>query len=124
MSDISDWIQSYWFELGSLTTQLAILVVLVWYARKALRILSLPQGQAEAAADSSEPSPVFTAMEPVAAGHGGVGRMLSPMPGSEGQPEATAYRHRERTNPWHAIVKWLREPMNSRSVVAGRRDAA
>ena len=31
MSEISDWIQSNWFELGSLLVQCAMLVTLAWF---------------------------------------------------------------------------------------------
>ena len=41
MSEIGDWIQLYWFELGSLLVQFGVLVTLAWYGRKALHILAV-----------------------------------------------------------------------------------
>jgi hypothetical protein len=123
MSDITDWIQSYWFELGSLTAQFAILAVLVWYARTTLRILTGSERQAEPARKPFEAAPSFVPAEPQPAGHAGVGRMLSPMPAPsvlQSQP-ATCRVVAERIGPWHAMVKWLQAPMSSRSAVPWRR---
>lgn len=37
-SEIGDWILAYWFELGSLVIQGAILATVAWYGRKAFRL--------------------------------------------------------------------------------------
>jgi hypothetical protein len=126
MSDMFDWIQSYWYELGSLAIQFAILAVAVSYGRKALRLLSAPLAASRAAsqaqvellqdlenlAETREPRP---AAEPRATVYGGVGRMLSAMPeapaGSEAERVAAA--RRERISPFDALVAWLQTPMGN-----------
>lgn len=132
MSDLTDWIQSNWFELASLTAQFAILAVLVWYVRTTLRNSTASQQfrpQAEPGSLRSEVpgfsdvSPSYAPAEAQPAGFGGVGRMLSPMPEPQLQPTevAAAYRRAEPTNPWRAVVKWLQAPMSNRGGVAWRR---
>ncbi|HKW89420.1 MAG TPA: hypothetical protein VJN21_11765 [Candidatus Acidoferrales bacterium] len=104
MNDILDFIQSYWFELGSLTLLLAILSAVVAYGRRLLRVLSAPlvassvasRAQVEflqdlqrlsetqsprqaAEARISEPKVAEPRVaEPKAALFGGVGRMFGP----------------------------------------------
>lgn len=65
------------------------------------------------------PPPVFAAPEPVAAGHGGVGRMLSPLPEADApQAEPVRQPRSQRTGVVRAVIKWLRGPMySSRRVV-------
>lgn len=41
----STWIQSNWYELGNLLSQLAFLAAGIWFARKILRILRASQEQ-------------------------------------------------------------------------------
>jgi hypothetical protein len=134
MSDMIDWIQSYWFELGSLALQFAILAVVVSYGRKALRILSVPlatshavsQAQVELLQDLqklSETRGSRPPAEPKAAAYGGVGRMLSPMPeapaGGHAEPAISA--RREGISRWHALTAWLQTPMGNRPGPAWRR---
>lgn len=114
MSDLFDWIQSYWFELGSLTAQFAILAVVVWYARTALRILAASQRQAEPIAGPSEAAVSFDPAEPAPAAYGGVGRVLSPMPSEPiRQYEPLAHQRIERTSTWRAMIGWLQAPIGS-----------
>lgn len=131
MSDLTDWIQSNWFELASLAAQFAILAVLVWYARTTLRNSPASQRfrpQAEPGPlgsevpSFSEVSPSYAPAEAQPAGFGGVGRMLSPMPEPQLQPtEAATYHRPEQANPWRAVVKWLQAPMSNRGGMAWRR---
>jgi hypothetical protein len=124
MSDMFDWIQSYWYELGSLAVQFAILAVAVSYGRKALRLLSVPLTSSRAASraqvelledlETLTGTPVSrSAPEPRATAYGGVGRMLSPMPEAPAGSEAehVAARRRESVSPWRALVVWLQTPM-------------
>jgi hypothetical protein len=115
MGDLSDFLQNYWFELGSLIAQFGILVVIAWYARTSLRAGGVPQRQAvRPVAARSEAQPEFEPAEPESAPavYGGVGRMLSPMPDAPAlHSEAAAPRRVKRTNPWRAMIKWLRAPM-------------
>ena len=127
MSDLIDWIQSYWYELGSLALQSAILAVVLLYGRKTLKIMSVPlatsravsQAQVELPQDLqnlSETRASQPAADPKPAAYGGVGRMLSPMPeapaGSRAEPAVLA--RREDISPWHALIAWLKTPMGSR----------
>lgn len=59
--------------------------------------------------------PAFPAPERAAAGHGGVGRMLSPLPESpEVQAEPVRQRgRRQQAGILRATIKWLREPINA-----------
>lgn len=124
MSDIFDWIQSYWFEWGSLAIQLAILAVVISYGRKALRLLSAPLSASRAASraqvelledlETLTGTPVsHHGAEPKATAYGGVGRMLSPLPegAAEYQPEPTVPVRRDGGSPWRALVAWLQTPM-------------
>lgn len=120
MGDLFDWIQSYWFELGSLTAQFAILAVVVWYARTTLRILTTSQRQAEPNARPFETAASLDPAEPPLATYGGVGRVLSPMPSEPVmRTEPIAHQRVERTSPWRAMIDWLQAPIGShRSSVA------
>ena len=129
-----DWIQSYWYELGNLAVQLAMLAVVVSYGRKALRILALPLATSRAASQAqvelledleklSETRDSRPPAEPEPAAYGGVGRMLSPMP--EGRAashaEGAVLAHSEGISPWDALVAWLQTPMGNRPGPAWRR---
>jgi hypothetical protein len=131
MSDIIDFVQSNWYELGSLAVQFAILAIVVSFGRRILRILSIPlaassaasQAQVELLQDLEKLSATHDSRpseqpEPVA--YGGVGRMLSPMPGvpANNDAESAVLSLREGRSPWRALVAWLKTPMNP---VASRR---
>jgi hypothetical protein len=45
MTEISTWIQSNWYEFGSILAQIAFLVAGVWFARKILKTLRASQEQ-------------------------------------------------------------------------------
>lgn len=118
MGDISDWIQSYWFELGSLFLQFATLTALVWFARRMLRIVMSPQGHAEALHPATAPP-----IEPVAEAHPfhGVPRGLIPLDPAPSQPRAWAANVGSGGGGlWDSIVKWLNTPMGN-APVAWRR---
>lgn len=130
MSDIIDLIQSYWFELGSLALQFAILAVVISYGRKALRLLSVPlaatraasQAQVELLQDLQDLSetrvsrPPAEPAEPKAPVYGGVARVLSPMPEApaESHAEPAVSARRQGRSPWHALAMWLKAPMRNR----------
>ena len=113
MGDLSNFLQDNWFELGSLIAQFGILAVIAWYARTQLRMpAASSHRRAEPAATLLESPDEFAPQEPVTAGYGGVGRMLSPMtaaPSLEAVP-ASAGRA-QRMGPWRAMIRWLRTPM-------------
>jgi hypothetical protein len=130
---MSDWIQSYWYEFGSLALQFAILAVVVSYGRKALRILSVPLAASRAASQAqvellqdlqklSEAPGSRPSAEPRAAAYGGVGRVLGPMPGAPaGSHAEPVLARREGLSPWHSLAAWLQTPMGNRPAPAWRR---
>lgn len=134
MSGIIDWIQSYWYELGSLALQAAILAVVVSFGRKALRLLSAPfaasraasQAQVELLQDlqklSETPAPQPPA-EPRVGIYSGVGRMLSETPDAPApnHDEPAAFTQRDGISPWHALIAWLQTPMGNHPEPAWRR---
>jgi hypothetical protein len=115
MNDLSDWVQSYWFELGSLLLQLATLTALVWFARRILRIATTSQEHAESLYPASA-----RPMEPAAEGQpfsSGL-RGLIPMDDrAPSQPRArAAYVGSGRSGLSHSIAKWLNTPMGNAPV--------
>jgi len=120
MSDLTDFLQGYWFELGSLIAQFGILAVIAWYARTSLRITAASQRRAETAATRVETRIELSPTEERVAAYGGVGRMLSPLPEApELETEPRGYRHAERIHRWRAMVAWFQAPIGSgRSSVA------
>ena len=105
MSEMSDWIQSNWFELGSFLVQCAILATLAWYGGKTVRILRAFQDQDEA------PQRLALAPSgPEGAGHGGRGlagashNLISWLQAPMGSG---------RIAPWHRVIRWLQAPMGS-----------
>ena len=99
MIELSDWVQSNWFQLVSLLVQFGILAALAWYGRSILRIIrawddaqprvALP----EAADDRYE--------EGLAATWHGVIRWLQEPMGSSGP------------GPFRRAIRWLQAPMGS-----------
>jgi hypothetical protein len=120
MGDIGDWIQTYWFELGSLALQLGTLATLLWFARKALAVLAASPRHYE------EPQTVpleSVSPEPARPYQGGL-RGLIPM---EPQPACASASAPARhvasavTHPWRAVVRWLNTPMKSGATIPWRR---
>lgn len=118
MSDLSDWIQSYWFELGSLLLQFATLTALVWFARRMLRIVMTSQEHAESLRPASAPPTELSAeAQPFSSGLRG----LIPMDPTSSKPRVrAAYVGSGSGDLWHSIVKWLNTPMGD-APVAWRR---
>lgn len=125
MSDFIDFLQSNWYELGSLAVQFAILAIVVSFGRRILSILAIPlaassaasQAQVELLQDLQKLSDTHESrppQEPQPVAYGGVGRMLSPMPGTpaDNGAESAVVSHREGRSPLRALVAWLKTPMN------------
>ena len=125
MSDLIDFLQSNWYELGSLAVQFAILAIVLSFGRRILRILSIPlaassaasQAQVELLQDLQKLTDTRGSRppeEPQPIAYGGVGRMLSPMPGApaDNDAESAVLSHREGRPPWRALLAWLKTPMN------------
>jgi hypothetical protein len=117
MHEIGDWIQSNWFELGSLLVQCAILVTLIWYGRKTLRSIRASQGQDEALqrlslSNATAERPTTEAVAPTGlegAGHGGggVGAAGRDLIGWLQAPMGSGVA------PWRRAIRWLQAPMGS-----------
>ncbi len=96
MSEILDFVQSYWFETGSLFMQFAILATLIWIGRKALRAIQTGQEEADARRSVS-----FTE---AIRGQGGSSEELPAT-----WPEQAATRPR-RPPVWRRMARWLQTP--------------
>jgi hypothetical protein len=96
MSEISDWIQGSWFELGSLLVQCAVLATLAWYGRKGLRLLSASYNQLEALRKNVAAEQQITQQGFALAGFEQSGD------GSGGIAAA-----------WRDLITWLRAPIGS-----------
>jgi hypothetical protein len=120
MSDLSDWVQSYWFQLGSLLLQFATLTALVWFARRMLRILMTSQERAGSLHPASTPPTAPSAeAQPFSSGLRG----LIPMDSDPSQPRAqAAYVGAGSSSLWHSIVKWMNTPMGNAPVAWRRWD--
>jgi len=99
MIEPSDWVQSNWFQLGSLLLQFAILATLAWYGRSILRIIrawdeAQPRVALPEAADERYESGL------AATWHGVVAWLQAPM-GSSG------------SGPFRKAIRWLQAPMGS-----------
>ena len=98
-----DWIQSNWYELGSLLVQCAALALLAWFGRSALGILGEAYGRKESAEARSELAGGHVTLETTFA-HGG--------------REERARKHFRVPVPRFNLIAWLQEPMGRRSRVA------
>ena len=118
MNGMIDWIQNNWYEAGNLAVQFAMLVVIVSYGRKALRILALPLTTSRAASQAQVE--LIEDLQKLSDARG-----LRPHAG----PQAPAGSHAEpaflprsqRNSPWRALVVWLQTPMGNRPGPAWRR---
>jgi hypothetical protein len=108
MNGISDWMQSYWFELGSLSLQFATLVALVWFARNVLRIMARSQGRVEAPQHAAE-----AAVIEESSFRDGLRGLLPMDPAPTFAPTPAAVVRPERPNLWQATIKWLNTPVGN-----------
>jgi hypothetical protein len=99
MIEPSDWVQSNWFQLGSLLVQFGILATLAWYGRSILRIIrawdeAQPRVALPEAADERYESGLASTW------HGVAEWLQAPM-GSSG------------SGPFRKAIRWLQAPMGS-----------
>ena len=99
MSELSDWVQTNWYELGSLLVQTAILAALVWYGRKTLRTIAASQHQMETLLSLS----------------------LAPGAQSTGAADPEEMAAHAGVESWHKLLAWLQAPMGSGLVTPWRR---
>ncbi len=119
MSELSDWIQSNWFELGSLLVQCAVLATLAWYGRKVLSILVASYDQNEAlrrlwlSNAAAEQRITQQALAPTGfdrAGHNS-GRVAAAWRGLITWLQGPMRSGRIR--PSRKVIRWLQAPMGS-----------
>jgi hypothetical protein len=115
MSEISDWIQSNWFELGGLLVQCAVLATLAWYGRKVSRILMASYDQMEAlrrnvAAEQQITKQAFApaGFERDEHGSGGVAAAWGDLITWLRAPMGSG-----RIGPRSRVIRWLQAPMGS-----------
>lgn len=125
MTEIYDWVQSHWFELGSLLVQGGILVAVIWYARKTFRAMRASQEQVGALLKMSltdltaaRPAPNEAAelLRPTVIAE----RAISPaIVGRSAATEAYAFAWMEPAESksggvvaaWHNLIHWFQAPM-------------
>jgi hypothetical protein len=98
LGEMSDWIQSNWFELGSLLVQCAILATLAWYGRKILRTVRDPQNQSETL-ERGWPSNATVEQPPLQ-------QSVAPT-----RPEGSEHGVGGIADGWRNLISWLRAPM-------------
>jgi hypothetical protein len=110
---MSDWIQTHWFELGSLLIQCAILATLARYGRKTLGIIRALQTHDEAV-EGLSPAPA--AAEPA------IRQTFTPATPAAA-PEYTEDGASGIAAVWGNLTSWLQEPMVSPEAAPGGRIA-
>jgi hypothetical protein len=119
MSEISDWIQTNWLELGSFLIQCAVLATLGLYGRKVLRILTASYDQNEAlrrlwlsnvAAEERITQQAFApaAFERAGRASGGVAAAWRGLITWLQAPMGIG-----RIGPSRRVIRWLQAPMGS-----------
>lgn len=106
-----EWMQAYWFELGSLLLQCAILATLAWFGRKAFRQMS--------ATHVAEPVPVRVAgprraqvmVRVAGSGARQVGSALSSA--ARGVANWLQSPTSGSFAPWRRVIRWLQAPSHS-----------
>jgi hypothetical protein len=93
LSELSDWVTSNWFELGSLLIQCVILVVLVGYGRAMLRSRA-----------SQEQLEQLEVRQTSSLGLGAI---------SHAEPRHTESVFHRAANSCRRIVRWLQAPAGS-----------
>lgn len=99
MIELSDWVQSNWFQLGSFLVQFGILATLAWYGRSILRIIrawdeAQPRVALPDAADERYEGGLATTWHDII-------RWLQEPMGSGGP------------GPFRRVLRWLQAPMGS-----------
>lgn len=118
MNEFATWMQSNWYSLGNLLSQLAFLAAGIWFARKILKTMRASQEQ-------------FGALLKLSiTGSGIAGRRFadaSPywLTPSEAAPELPAEPVESRPSrwaiAWHGTIQWLCAPIGSGELHMWRR---
>jgi hypothetical protein len=124
MTEFSTWIQSNWYEFGSVLAQFAFLVAGVWFARKILKTLRASQEQFgallkltltdELAARAKESAVLHRSTSSVEAERP-TPYVMAEWPTATEAPALTLPGGQRSHNPlvaaWRGIVRWLKAPI-------------
>ena len=125
MNEFTAWIESNWYELGTLLSEVVFLAAGIWFARKILRTLRASQEQVGAllklsvtGAVAERQSSSAVAERPFAsASPYWLTPSEIPPAGSQEPPESRP----ARSALGHSLVVWLNTPMSSGGVAPWRR---
>jgi hypothetical protein len=118
MSGFISWAQGNWHALGTLLTQLAFLVVGVWFARNMLRTLRAFQEQVAALLRLSI-TPTPTELHSAGANSRRFLAEVSPYWLTPSEPQTVSPPPPTDSGPsrfmvvWHRLVLWLQAPMST-----------
>lgn len=107
MTELSDWVQNNWLELGSLLAQVSIALALLWYGSKLVRILETARqedhgrwGVPSAGAVRSDAGHTEHPEYSIGVGRRVVQWLREPMVSSG-------------VTPWQKLARWLQAPAGS-----------
>ncbi len=116
MNEVTVWIQSNWYELGTLVAEFVFLATGIWFARKILKTLRASQEQVGALLKLSVTGGTSERPATSAAGERSFASAspywLTPSEGTPAnQPAPIEDGPRYLSNPRHGLVAWLNTPM-------------
>jgi hypothetical protein len=124
MTEFSTWMQSNWYEFGSILTEFAFLVAGVWFARKILKTLRASQEQFGALLKLTLTDELAERAKASAALHRSASSVeaerptpyvMAEWPAAPETPALTIPGGQQSHNPlvaaWRGIVRWLKAPI-------------
>jgi hypothetical protein len=125
MNEFTVWIQSNWYEMGTLLSEFVFLAAGIWFARKILKTLRASQEQVGALLKLSVTGTIAdrqpaNAERPLAAASP---YWLTPseVPPAAPQQEAPQNEPSRLAVARHGVVDWLQTPMRSSGVAPWRK---
>lgn len=114
MNELGDWMQSNWYQLGTLLLQCAFLTAAVWFARKILKTMRASQAQAGALLKLSLSDGSNERSRSANAPHQSTPYVMAEWPAAEA-PAVTLLQAERRSGFWRRIILWLQAPMGSQN---------
>ena len=125
MKEFSAWIQSNWYTLGNLLSQLAFLAAGIWFARKILKTIRATQEQFGALLKLSVAGTIAEPQSPQSAEQTPLRESPYWLTPGETAPALTAQLTESGPNhlalAWHGTIRWLQAPMSTGQPAAWRR---